>query len=230
LPLSSGLLGLEKRSPITAERMREREEFGVSLGVTRLTMMENAGAAVASFAAGLVESQIKILLLAGTGNNGGDVFVAARHLTFWKDFAVSLCLVGSERDIRAEEAATNWRILKGLARVKKSVIDSLEKLDSLREEITDSRVIVAGIFGTGFKGSPRELQKHVIEMINASTNSKKISVDIPSGMEADTGKFETAVISDYTVTMDSPKVGMVANKRAKQICGEIVIANIGLPS
>ncbi len=68
----------------------------------------------------------------------------------------------------------------------------------------------------------------VIQIKNDS-DATKVSVDLPSGMEADTGNFEVAVMSDYTITMDSPKIGMFANDKSRKACGMILVANIGLP-
>ncbi|MGH2637785.1 MAG: NAD(P)H-hydrate epimerase, partial [Rhabdochlamydiaceae bacterium] len=229
-----GLVTAEKRIPISAAEMREKEVRGVEFGITKMLMMENAGSALARFVTcAFFEDKVmkKILLVAGTGNNGGDTFVAARHLAHWNnEFSLSLVLVGKETDIRAEEALTNWKILKRVDSINKLILDSPDKTNLLTELISSSHVIIVGISGTGFKGSPHELQAKVIELINRSKGAKKlISVDIPSGMNADSGNFEAAVRSDYTITMDSPKVGLLASERARQICGEILVANIGLP-
>ncbi len=222
---------VDERKALSTAEMHDREELGVSLGISKLNMMENAGSNIARF---IVEkfarsdSKVRVLLLAGTGNNGGDVFVAARHLSYWTDkFEPSLILVGGE-DIPAKEASDNWRILKSIPKIKILVVDSVQKINLVSEMVGRSELVAVGIFGTGFKGKPRELQNEIIRLVNSSNNIK-ISVDIPSGMNADTGFFETAVRSDYTITMDSPKLGMTVNESAKKICGEILVANIGLP-
>lgn len=222
---------LNEKMPISTHLMREKEESGVRLGISKLQMMESAGSAIANFIAqqfGNKDSPVGVLLLAGTGNNGGDVFVAARHLSYWRNkFKPTVALIGSE-DIRAEEASQNWRVLKSISGIEICIIDSIQKVNLVTDLIHGSEVLVIGIFGTGFKGKPRELHREVIQIINSSAKATKISVDVPSGMDADSGLFETAVISDYTITMDSPKVGMIANEPAKKICGEILVANIGL--
>ena len=233
------------REPVTRQEMRTIEERGAILGISRLLMMENAGSSVADFIACLKsdqsagpvaggqlreETKEKILLVAGTGNNGGDTFVAARHLAFRSnDFNITIILVGNSSDIKAEEASYNWNVVKKISSIQTSEVGCESELPILEDRLKEASVAVVGIFGTGFSGSPRDLQRRVIELINASRGCKVISVDLPSGLEADSGDFDTAVRSDYTITMHAPKIGMIRNERAKQICGRILIANIGIP-
>lgn len=226
--MECGFLSERDRMPIGVEQIALREESGARIGITRLMMMENAGSAIASFVADKFE-RANILLVAGTGNNGGDAFVAARHLTYWNKFEIVVALIGSETQIHAEEALTNWRILKNIGKVKKIQIDTDDKLALLDESLSQSTIIISAIFGTGFRGRPRNLHELIIGRINTS-GSTRISVDIPSGMDAETGNYEIAVKSDYTITMDSPKKGLLANDRARKTCGIILVANIGVPA
>ncbi len=55
-------------------------------------------------------------------------------------------------------------------------------------------------------------------------------MDIPSGLDADSGSYEAAIVSDYTITMHAPKTGMLSSSSARQICGKILVANIGIPA
>jgi hydroxyethylthiazole kinase-like uncharacterized protein yjeF len=217
----------ETRHPLTTLEMTRREDRAVDMGLSRLTMMENAGSAVARFVVNTFETE-NVLVVTGTGNNAGDAFVAARHLVYWDKFKITLALVGSESDIHAEEALANWNILRKIPEVEKLEIDTPEKMALLKRAADASQVIIVAIFGTGFKGKPRELQASAINTINFS-KATKISVDLPSGMEADSGNYEIAIMSDYTVTMDSPKVGMLASDKSKKACGKILAANIGVP-
>ncbi|MDG6906936.1 MAG: NAD(P)H-hydrate epimerase [Nitrososphaerota archaeon] len=191
-------------------------------------MMESAGGAIARFVASSFDKELNVLLVAGVGNNGGDAFVAARHLTFYNEVKVTLALIGKESDVRQEESLANWSILKRIQGIRVMEIDSIEKIEVLETELSKSDVVISAIFGTGFKGSPRTLHAKVIEVLNTS-DATTISIDIPSGMEADSGNFEISVQSDYTITMDSPKTGMFATEKSRKACGEILVANIGLP-
>ena len=225
--MNCGLLTLGERVPIDVEQMRQRENEGVEMGISRLVMMENAGCAIASFLANKFKAA-NVLIVAGTGNNGGDAFVAARHLSYWSKFRVVVALIGNESSIHMYEALTNWKIMKEIGKISRAEIASNDDLALLEDYLKRADVVVSAIFGTGFKGKPRSLQEAVISRVNSS-GITTISVDLPSGMEADTGNYDIAVSSNYTVTMDSPKKGMLASKKALETCGEILVANIGVP-
>ena len=223
---------------VTADEMKEIENRGVTFGISKLVMMENAGHSLAAEAMNVLFGKSrtkmtkhpKILLVAGTGNNGGDVFVAARHLLFWMPNGIDLFLVGREADVKTEEALVNLRALRNVKpKVPFHAIYTQSRVNYLMKELKSADLIIVGIFGTGFRGEPRSIQRAVIDVINQNTNSFVMSVDLPSGMGADTGDFEIAVLSDVTVTMHAPKVGMLATQRSKKVCGKIVVANIGLP-
>jgi hydroxyethylthiazole kinase-like uncharacterized protein yjeF len=213
--------------------MRELEEKGQELGITKLLMMENAGSSIANYVHRILARKknnrdFKIVGICGTGNNGGDVSAAIRHLAYWPNFALSVVLVGAEKDIHAQEARINWEILSRVPKIRKVVIENESNLDILDKEISNADALIIGIFGTGFKGSPRNLQLKVIKMINRARRPLKVSADIPSGMEADSGISEYAVKSNVTVTMHAPKKGMLT-KAGRGKAGKIIEANLGLP-
>jgi hydroxyethylthiazole kinase-like uncharacterized protein yjeF len=228
--VTTGFLDADYVSAVSTEQMRQIEDDAVSIGISRMLMMENAGAAIAQFIRQNFRGKTRLVFVAGTGNNGGDAFVSARHLAFWgADFEVSVVLAGSADEIRAPEAKSNYAILKKLPTIRVSQISSLSETDQLSHVLGRTDLLVVAIFGTGFRGEPRDLQGRIIRMINETDNIPKISVDVPSGLEADTGNFVNAVKSDFTITMDAPKIGMVRNQRARDLCGRILVANIGVP-
>jgi hydroxyethylthiazole kinase-like uncharacterized protein yjeF len=218
-----------KGQGLTRKEINEREDLGVKMGISHLMMMENAGSSIARFVDAKFKQARRITIIAGTGNNGGDAFVAARHLSFWKRFKVAVVLIGEEKGIHAPEAKINYEILNHVSAIKKIDINSIRKLRFFERTIRGADVIISAIFGTGFHGKPRDLEASVIKIINSS-KATKISVDVPSGMEADTGNYDIAVISDFTVTMDSPKLGMLASSKSTKACGKILVANIGVPA
>jgi hydroxyethylthiazole kinase-like uncharacterized protein yjeF len=223
-----------ERKPVSAEEMRQIEERGSSSGISKLVMMENAGSAIANYVLSVreVDRRIRVLAIAGTGNNGGDVFVAARHLAYYRNyFDIKMVLIGEVGNIRTQESIANWGIISSIPSIEKiAVSDSSSVKALLKPLIYSSNIIICGIFGTGFHGTPRDLQLSAIQEINRRDRSKSIciSADIPSGMEADTGASDYAIISDTTITMHAPKIGMFASEQASNCCGKIVIANIGL--
>ncbi|HKW05852.1 MAG TPA: NAD(P)H-hydrate epimerase [Nitrososphaerales archaeon] len=216
---------------ISTFQMARLEERGERLGVSKLVMMENAGAGIARLLYERYRESnpkvTRVLIIAGTGNNGGDAFVAARHLMYWK-YRVKVILLGGEEKIHSPEALTNWKIVKGIRQIGRAVIKNEADLPTLDRDLRRARILIISIFGTGFKGKPRRLQLRAISLINKTHNVFKLSVDIPSGMDADNGNSTYSVTSDATVTMHAMKNGM-RSPSARQKCGEILVQNIGLP-
>lgn len=204
---------------ITVKQMMEIENKGHQMGFLKKFMMENAGAAAVKRLSEKFDLEKKtVKILAGLGNNGGDSLVMARHLAGY-DASVSLHLLGDPTKLKTEESQWNWGLL--------------EKMDSISivtgGEINpdqDCDIVVDGILGTGITGDIREPYSSAIDFIN---NSKgfKIAVDVPSGMNPDTGETANkAVRADMTVTFHKMKTGM---KNRKDLCGEVFVEKIGIP-
>jgi ADP-dependent NAD(P)H-hydrate dehydratase / NAD(P)H-hydrate epimerase len=189
---------------ISAEEMTALDTNCRYFGLLPLQLMENAGAALAREAMARAKGK-RIAIVAGRGNNGGDAFVAARHLA---GFDVTVNLLGRSRDIATEEAKRNWEILVRLGYDLREISDStdlsLEKCD----------LIMDAIFGTGVRGSVKGLEALAIDAINSS-GKPVISVDIPSGQGTN-----KVVRADATVTFHRPKPDM---------SGNVVVADIGIP-
>jgi len=213
---------------VSSSEMAAIDENSEWLGVSRELLMENAGAWVARIAyqwlGGL--SGRKVVVFCGTGNNGGDGFVAARHLA-GLGARVHVLLIGDPDNIKTPEARRNYRILTSMREsVKLSIIKSVEDLDEARRSLEDAEVIIDAIFGTGIRGEIREPWRTAIRLIN-SAKGLKVAVDIPSGIDPDTGEVrDICVNADVTVTFHRPKAGMPS---AADYCGEVVIAPIGIP-
>jgi NAD(P)H-hydrate epimerase len=212
---------------ITPDEMRAVEERAAALGLSRLLMMENAGCAVAKAVLRL-RKRIKggVLVVAGLGNNGGDGLVAARHLA-GEGVSVKVILLGRGEDIKGEEAAVNWGIVRRMTRSITAVTAaSREELLAHKNLFEECGVIVDAIFGTGIKGEVREPFATAIDLINSS-KAYKVSVDIPSGLDPLTGEVQSkAVKADLTITFHKAKPGLLKNKK---IVGRLVVAPIGIP-
>ncbi|MEM1993907.1 MAG: NAD(P)H-hydrate epimerase [Nitrososphaerales archaeon] len=212
---------------ITPEQMRIVEERSAALGVSRLLLMENAGCAVAK---AILDSTVNlskgVLVVAGLGNNGGDGFVAARHLASG-GVKVKVILLGKGEEIKGEEAAINWKIISNMKRsIVAAEANNRETLLRCKELFDSSSVIVDAIFGTGIKGEVREPFATAIDLINGS-NAYKVSVDIPSGLDPTTGEVQSkAVKADLTITFHKAKPGLFKNKK---FVGKLIIAPIGIP-
>ncbi len=205
---------------ITSRQMDALDTNCEYLGLSRLQLMENAGSAVAAEVMNLPTRE-RVLLVAGRGNNGGDAFVAARHLT---GYEVKVLLLGKSGDVKTPEAARNLSILKstGIPVIEVTDVSGLDPA-----YFKDCDVIVDAIFGTGIRGDIREPETTAIDLINGS-DAKVVSVDVPSGMDPDGGEFEKAVKSDVTVTFHLPKPGLF-EKGAEEYIKEIAVADIGIP-
>jgi NAD(P)H-hydrate epimerase len=190
--------------PLSAEEMRRIDENCVGLGISKLQLMENAGKAVAErvrhLCKGARGSSKTIAIICGLGNNGGDGFVAARHLS--REFAVHVVLVGHEKALKTEEARKNWKILE---RLDHSVTlcqgASIFSAESPLTKLEGYDLLVDAILGTGLAGPVREPERTVIHLINQA-KIKKLSVDVPSGY-----RTETVINSDYLVTFHGLKAG-----------------------
>jgi hydroxyethylthiazole kinase-like uncharacterized protein yjeF len=222
-------LNWRNREPMTSEEVAILDENAEYLGVSTLCLMENAGKEVANFVSqklgGSVEGK-KISVLAGTGNNGGDGFVAARHLANMGG-SVNVVLLGSPQDIRTREAALNYHALENMVfSIKMYTVKDSSELSALAKLAKEADVIVDAIFGTGIKGKLREPAAGAIALINSS-KALKIAVDIPSGVNPDTGEVsDTAVLANATVTFHRVKRGLF---ECQEYTGEIAVRGIGIP-
>ncbi|MDD1743229.1 MAG: NAD(P)H-hydrate dehydratase [Methanomassiliicoccales archaeon] len=174
-----------------------------SLGVPTALLMENAGRAVAKTVSDRFGAHKRIAVLCGTGNNGGDGFVAARYLK--RDNKVSVLLAKPATEIKTAIAKDAYLAVKDL-------------VGDASEDLSHFDVIIDALLGTGTKGHLAEPYSTLIERIDKSSKPI-VAVDVPSGLGTD-----KAVRPTITVTFHDSKEGM-----SKDNSGEIVIADIGIP-
>lgn len=202
------------KTEIAASGIRRIDINCKDIGLIPLQLMENAGASVARAVRTRFDHGA-ITVLAGTGNNGGDGFVAARHLL---DYNPEILMLGRARDIATDEARQNWQILQNLGADIHEIRDSSE-LHGLEADI-----IIDAMLGTGVRGSIREPISSAIDLVNASS-AFVVSVDVPSGFSPD--HPEQSVRADLTITFHRMKQGLPEHP---EITGEIEVANIGIPA
>jgi NAD(P)H-hydrate epimerase len=222
-----------KSQAITSEQMYKIEDNGHRiLGMKRLLMMENAGHGTADILLREFDSTIKskkIVAICGGGNNGGDAFVACRHLAASGVTDISVVLLTPPGGIRTPEAKTNWTILKKMKSIKvisprNSALSNLDQF--LEREIKGADIILDGLFGTGIKGKIREPYSSAIDRINKS-NAFVLAVDLPSGLDPNTGNASNKCIkANATITFHKMKKGL---KLAKKYTGRIQVERIGIP-
>ena len=202
--------------------MRALEVNAEYYGVSLLQLMENAGRSVAQEAIQRFPATKKVVVFCGLGGNGGDGFVAARHLLA-AGYDVSVVLLGRSRDINHEAASKNWLIIESL----QGQIALTEVTDSSLMPKLSADVVVDALLGTGTKGKIKPPITQAVDCINAS-DAFKIAVDVPTGIDSDTGEvLGAAVKADLTVTFHRSKAGL---EKAKKYVGELVVKDIGLPS
>lgn len=203
-------------------------------GIPSIILMENAGRSVAEETIKTLKRKKsaktqKIAVLCGSGKNGGDGFVAARYLYNY-GYQVKVYLLKNPNNISGD-TLTNYTILKKIGVETKLISPS--KLNSLSSELKKANCIIDAIFGTGIKGKVAGLPAQIIKMVNQTkeviTSKPVISVDLPSGLDGDTGfPLGECVKTTVTVTMGYPKKGFL-NPEAKKYLGNLIIADIGYP-
>ena len=194
------------------------------LGIPRLSLMETAGRAVAEEIGNYTDGG-RVVLFCGSGGNGGDGFVAARHLLNM-GFEVEVLLLTHPERIGSAEARRNWGVLMAM-QPEPGILGVRAVSDSSELFPVDADVVVDAVLGTGVRGVIREPSRSAIELINRS-DAFKVSVDIPSGLNPETGTVDdVAVSADLTVTFHRMKDGL--EKADPAITGEIVVRDIGIP-
>ncbi len=189
-------------------------------------MMENAGHGISDFVASKFKGRLKnkkIVAVCGTGNNGGDGFVASRHLAGYGT-KITIILLGSPSDLRSEEARLNWGIVEKMDSIE--IIFGKELDDEVKKRIARADIILDSIFGTGIKGNILEPYSSAIDAIN---NSKAyvLAVDVPSGFDPNTAKIhEKCVMADATITFHRLKIGLA---KGKKYTGPVHVEWIGIP-
>ena len=213
---------------VTTDQMREIERRAAELGIPSEVLMENAGLAIAQEVKGWLGSaaQRQILILVGPGNNGGDGLVAARHLHDWG--ARVYIYLSTERG----DDDPNYRLAKerGIASTVASQDKDLVDLESI---LSSSEVVIDALFGTGklrpLEGIFKEVLTRVRQAKEAQPALNIVALDLPSGLDADTGETDPSCIAaDLTITLGYPKLGLFAFPGRDKV-GELVVVDIGIP-
>jgi hydroxyethylthiazole kinase-like uncharacterized protein yjeF len=200
---------------LTAEEMGRADHLTMDEGVPGLTLMENAGRAVAEDLERRLPDAGTVVVLCGPGNNGGDGFVAARHL-IERGYQVRLGFDGDPERLPAD-AAANARRYPG-------------RRDRLSPELlSGANVVVDGLFGAGLARPIEGAFAVLIESVNAS-GLPVVAIDVPSGIDGTTGEVRGVAIKALsTVTFFRLKSGHLLLP-GRSYCGEVRVADIGIPA
>ncbi len=226
---------MERYSPdkkcvlMTKDQVRAVDSWAINtLGIPGVVLMENAGRSCAE----LIKEKLKdvaapkVCIFSGTGNNGGDSYVIARHLLN-SGFEVVVVICGNREKVKGD-AKINLDILERLGRpIEQLNLGDTDVPALVKAFAAGADMLVDGIFGTGLSGPLRDDYKRLVESINAC-NCPILAVDIPSGLDCDAGQpLGAAIRANYTVTFVAVKKGFASGSAAKYT-GEIFVASIGV--
>ena len=213
---------------LNTRQMREADRRTIEdVGIASLVLMENAGREVVAVLDSSFEhlDDMRVSILCGRGNNGGDGFVIAR-LLFERGVDVGVYLLGQSAEVKGD-ARANLTVLRNLG------LDVVDVGNAAAWELHGTKVlgadlVVDALFGTGLTGPLSGLAETVVADVNASTRPV-VAVDLPSGLSADTSEVPgPAIQATITVTLAAPKLPLVLPP-AEQLAGRLAIANIGIP-
>jgi NAD(P)H-hydrate epimerase len=211
--------------PLSRAEVRELDRRAIEeYSIPGIVLMENAGREAARW---LTELGINgpILLCCGKGNNGGDGYVMARHLESW-GFPVHVLIACDPVDLKGD-ALLNFQILQA-SKTPTTMWDVARGDAGVGKAFDTADWIVDGLLGTGMQGEVREPLRAAIDRIN-SCNAKKLAIDIPSGLDCDTGRpLGLAVRASHTATLVSAKLGFT-EPEAVAYTGAVRVFDIGLP-
>lgn len=192
------------------------------IGMPGIVLMENAALKVLSH---IDLSRNYYVIICGTGNNGGDGLAVARHLkVMGKNVKVFLI---SENKKLSEDCRINYEIFKNIGG-DISLVDNFNKLDKVKDGVAKADIIIDAILGTGISRELSELYLCVIRLVNES-NSDIISIDVPSGMNSDTGEiYGDCIRAHKTVTFQLYKLGFIT-WGSDTYTGEVIVEDIGIP-
>ena len=212
---------------VTVEQMKALEAASVEAGVSVDALMEKAGLAVASEATRRLESPrgARVLVLVGSGNNGGDGLVAARHLHQWgARVQVYLCGPRKQPDPKLDLVED-----RGIP-VAAASDDNGYTL--LQRSLESSPMVIDAVLGTGAARPIEGPVKDVLECVGRAGSRHRLTllaIDLPTGLNADTGAVDPACLgSDVTVALGHPKVGHYTFPGAS-VTGELQIVDLGIP-
>lgn len=217
---------MKRPTTLTRHQSRQIDRIAIDrLGIPGLVLMENAGKGVADLMLSLGISG-PVVVFCGKGNNGGDGFVIARHLKR-QGICVEVFYL-AEPEQMSLDALTNFEILQGTD-IACSLLTEPGNWQRARDSVGSADWIVDALLGTGAITAPRPPVSDAIDLINESP-TKRLSVDLPSGLNADSGEVAGSVIrASYTATLVALKPAFELES-SQDIIGHVQLIDIGLPA
>ena len=210
---------------LSRSEMRELDRTLIEeCSVPSLVLMENAGRGAAEVILGELEGRRRVTVVCGGGNNGGDGFVVARRLLLF-GHAVRAVLAADPSRLRGD-ALASYRAFSGVGGAVARVGEG--DLDALGAALDGADLIVDGLFGTGLDREIEGFELSVVERMNRAS-ARRLSLDLPSGLDADTGvPLGAAVRADRTATFGFLKRGLTTPLGAAH-AGRVEVIDLGAP-
>ncbi len=213
---------------LNIEQTRQIDNYAINtIGIPGIVLMENA----ANFSYQIInqckvvsnaKTKLRVIVLCGAGNNGGDGFALARLML--SEFDVLVVSIGDINKM-SDETKTNYQVFKNLAPTNIAEITNEEALNTIDWQCD---IIIDSLIGVGGTDNIRGIAKAILKKVK-DNKACKIAIDVPTGLNADTGKAdEDCFRADKTITMFTLKQGLLCED-GTQYCGEISIANLGMP-
>jgi len=212
---------------LTREQVRRVDELAIRrYGLAGLVLMENAGRNAAAIIDAAYGPIGRALICCGTGNNGGDGCVITRHLHN-AGWSVRVLLAGDASRLTPDTSA-NFRIIQAMGLNAITAVDA-DAQSALVRSITENEVVVDALLGTGFSGEVRSPLAELIHAINAAGKRAVVAIDLPSGLDCDSGIPAAATIrANLTITFVARKTGF-GSPQAGAFLGRVEVADIGAP-
>jgi NAD(P)H-hydrate epimerase len=212
----------------STKQIRQVDEFAIGkLGIPGVVLMENASREIFQKIANRIEhlDSPKIGFVCGKGNNGGDGFAAARHFSN-AGYEVVVIYLGTANEM-SEDCKFNYQVLKKFALTNNKI--SFKKFSSISSLISlkHCTIICDALLGSGSEGNLREPFLSIIRYLN-KLKSIKVAIDIPTGLNADTGYAENSFSADFTITLGQLKKGLFFGG-GYVFSGEVEKGGIGIP-
>lgn len=222
---------------LTGDQVRAVDRYAIErLGIPGIVLMENAGRGATDYLGSLLRRRLKkvgkadgarVAVVCGKGNNAGDGFVIARHLKI-RGHTVFLDLAAEPGEL-TPDAAANHAIAVNMD-IPVRTVTSKRTLALAANRWRTCDALVDALLGTGIKGQVREPYASIIGKLNTLRGPLKLAVDVPSGMNVDTGTAEGPVFrADHTVTFVAAKESYTT-RAARDILGKLKIVDIGAPA
>lgn len=220
---------------LTRQQVREVDRRAIEdYGIPGIVLMENAGLNATRIVRQLYATRASkpdgdrfVAIICGRGNNGGDGFVIARHLAN-AGIPVEIFLACDPQRL-AGDAAINFTIVEKMNLPRRG-FDTPERIAAETDRLRRADVIVDAVLGTGFSGQVRSPLDKVIEAINQATDAMIVAIDLPSGLDCDSGRPSNATVrADVTISFVAAKAGF-ASAGASAYTGRVHVVDIGAPA